>query len=188
MKSIIIWGTARSGKSTFAQQIKKKYGHNWIEIDALRKFYDKIYPQDKIFEKEDFEQGKILASSLTSYIQELEYTTKNNGEYFIFEGVSLDLEYILSNLITKNNYIFICMAYPDISIEEKLNEIQKYETKYDWTYKYNENNKRVIVKNKLNESHVVQEIAKKLNLKFINTSNRKEGFKEAFKYIEENLI
>ena len=163
-----------SGKSTLAKRIKQTFGHNWVEVDALRAFYDGVTPEDKIFHQPDWLQAKMMRDGMTEYIRETECATNNHQEYFVFEGVALDVRSLLE-VLDEGKYVFICMAYQQISAGDKLAEIKKFERKNDWTTEYSDEEKLAMIETKIKESKIVKERAEKYGLKYFDTSRDRDA-------------
>jgi len=187
MKNIIIWGTRKSGKSTLAQIIKQKYGHAWTATDHLRDFYDGLLPGNKIHDKSDFEQGHMMSNAMGRYIGHLCWLAKTGNQYFVCEGVSLDLDSLLKFNNVSENCLVICMGYPDISPQEKLTDLRKHEAENDWTRKLSDTEMLEDIKKAIRESQIVRETAKRLGLKFIDCANLERASQEAMKFIDENI-
>jgi len=135
MKNIIIWGVPRSGKSTLAYMIRQEFGHSVIQMDGIKSVYDVLRPEDNIYAPEttDFDEARLMAAMVTRLIKCLSWGN-DRGEFHVYEGVSFDLDAILSAL-PADKFVIICMGYAKISPEEKLKEILRYETVTDWSYK-----------------------------------------------------
>ena len=187
MKNVLIWGAPRSGKSTLARKIKKEFGHNIMELDHFRAVYDVLRPQDKIFELDDFEQSHLMADMVAQLIMQHSTDWSNrHGEYFVFEGVSVDLVQILNKLTDKHNLIIVCIAHANISPEQKCDQLVKFETNVDWTFYKDIDEKKKCCETFCSDSKKVKEIAKHLNLKYFDTShNRDEILNEIMAHIKK---
>ena len=120
------------------------------------------------------------------YIKNLEY--ENSGkEYFVIEGVSLNVENLHKEL-EKSKYIFICIAYQNISLVDKVTELNKYENENDWTKDHTEKEKLEIFENKMKEGKIVKEMATRLGIEYFDTSyNREKVIDEIMDYLRREM-
>ena len=194
MKNIIIWGVPRSGKSTLAKMVRQEFGHSIIQLDAIKSVYDVVRPEDKIYAPEtaNFDEAKMMAAMVTRLMKCLSWGNER-GEFHVYEGVSFDMDTILPALpegrfpVSIDNFIVICMGYAEISPEEKLKEILRYETEKDWTYRESIESKLAHCRVYCDESRTVKKTAERLGLKYFDISfEREKIFDEIMLYIKNN--
>jgi hypothetical protein len=163
-------------------------------MDGIKSVYDVVRPEDKITAPEitDFDEAKIMAKMVTRLIQCLSWGN-GRGEFHVYEGVSFDMDIILSALpkekfpVSLDNFIIICMGYTEISPEEKLKEIERYETVTDWSYGMPMETKLAHIASFCDNSRIVRETAERLGLKYFDVSfDRDKIFIEIIKYIKQN--
>lgn len=132
MKNIFIMGVAKSGKSTFAKKLQSEGKYNHIPLDYFTSSLKRNFPELNITSdvKINKESSKKLSLLLSRVIEIID----NGSENFIIDSAHILPEDILPylNLDKWDVYFF---GYPSINASEKLKEIRKYETEYDWTYK-----------------------------------------------------
>ena len=195
MKNILIWGVPRSGKSTLAKMIRKEYGHGVIYLDGIKSVYDVVRPEDRISAPEttNYDEAKMMAKMVTRLIKCLSWCN-DHGEFHIYEGVSFDFDTILPALpegkfpTALDRFLILCIGYAEISPEEKLNEINSYETTSDWTYKETMLSKLDHCKKYCDESKYVKETADRLGLKYFDVSfDREKVFDEIMRYIKQSM-
>ena len=195
MKNILIWGVPRSGKSTLAYMIRQEFGHSVIQLDAIKSVYDVVRPEDKISAREttNFDESRMMAKMVTRLIQCLSWGNAC-GEFHVYEGVSFDMDTILLSLpkekfpVSLDNFIIICLGYSEITPEEKVEEITRYETTSDWSYRESMESKLEHSKAYCEESKFVKETAKRLELKYFDVSfNRDMVLDEVMQYIKQNI-
>ena len=195
MKNILIWGVPRSGKSTLAYMIRQEFGHSVIQLDAIKSVYDVVRPEDKISAREttNFDESRMMAKMVTRLIQCLSWGNAR-GEFHVYEGVSFDMDTILHSLpkekfpVSLDNFVIICLGYAEISPEEKVEEITRYETTKDWSYRESMESKLEHFKAYCEESKFVKETAKRLELKYFDVSfNRDMVLYEVMQYIKQNI-
>ena len=189
MKNIIIYGSGRSGKSTLARIIKNKWGHNWFPLDPLREIYDVVLNEDS---KNDWTNdisvltkkwSNVFNTAITQFAKEV------NGfnEFFVFEAWGIDLESLLPK-IDINKFIIIGMGYPNISTDEKLNQMLEYETTADWTKELSLQEKQKIVKHLCNEDKYIKAQINKFNIPFFDTSfEREKVYDDIINFLEKKL-
>ena len=195
MKNIIIWGCARSGKSTLAKQIKRHYGHNWIATDHIRSFYDGIVPEDKIERQPDWIQAKMMGTAMAGYIKHLCWIAEKEKEYFVIEGVSLDLQTVINWLDCseshypnyKGKYVIICIGFPNDTPQRRFELLREYELESDYTKNKDEAELLQDIKHAISHSKKIRDTAKRFGLKFIDFSNREEGIAKALDYINKEM-
>jgi len=195
MKNIIIWGVPRSGKSTLAYMIRQEFGHSVIQMDGIKSVYDVLCPESNIYAPEitDFDEAGIMAKMVTRLIQCLSWGN-GRGEFHVYEGVSFDMDIILSALpkekfpVSLDNFIIICIGYAGISPEEKLKEIIRHETVTDWSYSMSMETKLAYCETFCNNSKIVKKTAERLELKYFDVSfDRDKIFAEIMQYIKQNI-
>jgi len=191
MKNIIIWGVPRSGKSTLANMIRQEFGHSVIQMDAIKRVYDVLRPEDNIYAPEttNYDEARLMAKMVTRLIQCLSWGN-DRGEFHVYEGVSFDMDTVLPALqndlfpISLDNFIVICVGYADISPEEKVKQIAQYETTRDWTLSETAESKLAHFIKYCDESQFVKKTAERLGLVYFDVSvNRDEVLVRIMEYI-----
>jgi hypothetical protein len=113
----------------------------------------------------DRESSKKLSLLLSRVINIMNDT----DEKFIIDSAHLYPEDIYPYIDTEKWDIY-CLGYPNTTVEEKFNEIRKYDTSADWTYKRKDEELKDIISKLINISKEMKETCEKLNIKFIDTS------------------
>ena len=86
MKNIIILGAARSGKSTLAQMIHKKYNYSIISIDSFVSALRDSFPSLGITHSNTENKFKLLPAFVFSYMKKI--TNEYPEENFVLEGLT----------------------------------------------------------------------------------------------------
>lgn len=190
MKNVIILGSPRSGKSTFAKMILKEFSnYNIIQEDVIVHAYIKSF-----FElcEENDEYDYISTRDITNISHNslqiiFDYSIYSNPSLnFIFDGMNIPLEELAK--YNKEDTIVLVFGYPKITIEEGLHNIRKYDTKNDWTYIEPDYRIRMLFNNCIRESKEQQEKCRELGIKFVDTSkNREQVLKDLFEWIKQEL-
>jgi len=127
MKNIVIFGIPRSGKSTLAHKLNKKFHYPLINGDCERVSMSNIFPELDIEHNKNF--SKYLEILLRKYKREFK-----NSVPIILESVDITIKDI-NAYFNKEDNIFICLGVSSISAEEFADMIIKYDGDFDWTKK-----------------------------------------------------
>ena len=137
-KNILIIGPSRSGKTTLARKISKKYGYNVINLDDIICAFEELPVCSISHDGNDIEVAKNFSKFLKRYLIELsEGANFYNGIKYVIEGTHIDFNEIMSLLNQdkyKEKYVVIGLLYNDINEEELYNNIKKYDNEDEWTY------------------------------------------------------
>jgi len=167
-----------------------------MQLDAMKRVYDILRPEDSIFSPDmtDFDEAKMMAPMIVRLIQCLSWGNAR-GEFYVYEGVSFDMDAILPALpkemfpVSLDDFIVICMGYAQISPEEKVQEIVRYETARDWSFGLSMEEKLAHCQTYCNESRVVQEAAERLGLRYFDVSfDRAKVLDEIMEHITQNVL
>lgn len=160
MKSVIIVGPSRAGKTTLAKRLSEKFDYYVISLDKLVATFQAAYPQldirlnwnrDKTTENIALFIGHFLGlfSSDDGIKDDLNLRAHHvEGNHFVLEGGYFDFEKIASILqeygIEKLNdrFILIGLVQGQKTVDEYVNDFKKYDTEDDWTYNLNEDELR----------------------------------------------
>jgi len=175
--------------------IRCEFGHSVIQLDAMKRVYDVLRPEDNIYGSEitDFDEAKLMAQMVTRLIKCLSWRN-DREEFHVYEGVSFDFETILSELpqdkfpTSLDKFIIICMGYADVSPEEKVEQMLKYDTESDWSFQESMSSKLAHCEVYCNESKIVKKTAEKLGLTYFDTSyDFEKVLEEIMQYIKQNI-
>lgn len=172
-KNILIIGAARSGKTTLARNISKKYNYNLISLDDIISGFEGIPNSNIKHDGNEIETSKNFSKFLKVYLKELsEGPNYYNNCKFVIEGTHIDFEeiipYINNNL--KDKYEIIGLTYNNISEKELYENIKKYDTEDDWTYYNSDEELLGNVKYFLERNKFFNDKFKKYNIKTYDTS------------------
>ncbi len=169
MKNIFIGGVAKSGKSRLATNLCKKYKMNHIPLDYFASSFKHNFPEIGITSNVliDEESSKQLSLFLSRFIEIAEQV---DDEFFI-----IDSAHILPNDIIKylnrDKWDIYYLGYPNITPEEKIEEVNRY-TKGGWTTKKSKEELLKTFDKLISISSNIEETCKESNITFINTSNK----------------
>lgn len=169
MKNIFIGGVAKSGKSRLALELSKKYNMNHIPIDYFASSFKHNFPDVGITSNVviNKESSELLSKFLSRFI---DIAQDNDEELFILDSAHILPEDIIKYL-DPNKWDIYYLGYPNITAEEKIEEVKKY-TSGGWIEKRT-NEELLDLFNKLIElSKDIQITCSNNNIKFIDTSNK----------------
>lgn len=167
LKNIYLVGPSRCGKTTMGIVLQEKYGYTHIIMDAVIETMSEIAPQLEI--KHGNLDSEGFKSFLNSYSKNLFKYTKHN----IIDLEVLDPSFAKS-MINADESIAIYMGYPSITPEEKMQQIRKYDSKFDWTRNLSDEELIKLLTKHIETSKRLQEEAIKYGFEFIDTSFNRE--------------
>jgi len=186
MKNLIILGAARSGKTTLAQMIHKKYNYSIISIDSFVSALYDSFPVLGITHSNTEEKFKLLPPFLFSYMKKI--TNEYPEENFILEGWHVYPKEI-SELFCDKNFKIICLGCTEISCEEFLSKIRMYENKNSYTRQMTDERLRDLIVDHIEYSKVLKRQCEESGIKFFDTSfNRDVVLNEVMEYLISNKI
>lgn len=160
MKSIIIVGPSRAGKTTLAKRLHEELGCFVISLDKLVATFHAAYPQldirlnwnrDRTTENIApfighflglFSSGDGIKCELNLHA----HNVKNNafvleGGYFDFEKITSILKEYGANEL-KDRFILIGLVQGQKTVDEYVSDFKKHDTEDDWTYNLSEDELR----------------------------------------------
>lgn len=184
MKNLIINGASRSGKSTVAKQIAKKFNMSYIPFDSIVSTLENLYPCTGIKHLDNnLEMSKNLSLLLKELISHLAY---EDISYVIdlYQIYPLDL----AKIIDEEKHLVVYFGYPNLNPKEKLQWIKKYAREQDWTRQTSDSKMIEILYLFIRENQQMQQECKKTNYRFFDTGeNFEETIREAELYITNIL-
>ena len=187
MKNIAIFGSSRSGKSTLAKMISKKFPNYHIIIgDDIRWTFQQTLPNNNINSK-----GCGMIDDFPNFLSTLFYKSikRNDGEInYIVETCDITPKKA-KELFDKDNTILIFLGTPRQTIEQHFEDIRKYETKKDWTFDRSDEHILEHSNHWITKSKEYEEECKELDIWYVDTSfNRIEILSNTFNIIEKIIL
>lgn len=183
--NIIIFGSARAGKSTLAYKISKILPYQIIHVDALRDSFFKIFPELGIGVNTAVSNQKFQ-DFLIYYLNEMKLDAKGKFGY-VLEGLELSLETIEKSFINNEN-IIVGLGLEDITSSEFSKKMKEHDTIYDWTYHLTPQELEDIAKEFIDLTTQFKSFCHHNNLPFYNTAyNREEIFKTIIEDISKKI-
>ncbi len=190
MKNIVLLGTPKAGKSTFARMIMEKFPkYHLIDGDMIGLGYSRAV-FDRACEERVGDSIKFTIDcefNLAVAMKTFEAVTENYPDFgFIFQSDFLSLEYAKEYL--KKDNIVLVFGYPNASVESILHYWKKGGPKYDFGTGLPIEDKKGLAEDYIDISKDSLERARKLGLKFVDTSyNRGEVFNDLLKFVEQKM-
>jgi hypothetical protein len=175
MKSIIIIGEPRCGKTTLANVLYDRLNCQIIHGDCERVSLSLVFPELNIKENPKF--VKYLETLLRKQQRDSKYSV-------VLESTDIKPKDIIETF-NPNNNIVICLGVSKIDYNEFCDYIIKNDTENDWTKKCSKEEilnycKEYISNSKMNESECI-----KNNIKYYDmSSNRTDQINEIINYIK----
>jgi cytidylate kinase len=175
----IISGVARSGKSTLAYRLHTELGYSYLSTDDIRFMAEKrLTKSEQPFDRQN--RNELVWPYLESLIRTRHKFGKQD-DGFIFEGDILKPER-LATLKDLANVKMLCMAFPNISVADKMQQIRQYKNEHDWTDSLSDAELEAEVSKLIARSQQFQIECAAANIQFIDTSNFQQGMAEAYNY------
>lgn len=188
MKNIAIFGGSRSGKSTLAKMISKKYSNYHIYIgDDIQWAFQEVLPKNNINN-----QGGIgMEEDFPNFLSCLFYKSikRNKDEInYIIESCDISPEKA-SLLFNREDTVLLFLGTANLTAEDQLKEIRQFETEKDWTYKMDDEQILDHSEYWISKCQEYERECKNLNLWYVDTSfNREKILNETLDKIDKMMI
>lgn len=174
---IIIAGHSRSGKSTIAKRIAAEVKMNYIPFDSLISTLEKLYPETGIKHMDD---NRIFSKKLAAFVDEFIAHISYEEVDAVIDLYQLFPEDYIS-MKNRQETEILYVGSPNLSCEEKLADLRRFERERDWTRDVSDEEMKKILGDFLREGVQMAQQCEMLELPFFDTSHR---FDEA---IEESV-
>lgn len=186
MKSIIIFGEPRCGKSTLTNMIVDKFNYQLIRVDAIRGAFKTIYPELNIAPGIAMNNEKFQLF-LQEYLDRNTEKEERNKYGYVMEGCETSVE-DCNKLYNNGSNIIYYLGTIDVSPKEFFDNIRKNDGNKDWTYDLTDEELMQEVNNIISRSKNNKQQCEKYNIPFRDTScDRKEKLNCILMEIEEKL-
>lgn len=185
MKNIIIIGSPRSGKSSLANLLADLYGYQIIRIDTLRRTFKDVFPDMNITSATAINH-KLFKKFVQHYF-DMNLNYHRNKYSYILEGYEITIK-DYQEMFQNENTLLCVLGLSDLTPNELLANIRKYDTNKDWSTKYDNEYMLNHCKEYISYSKENKMLCQKNNLLYFETSyNRDNILKKIVKEIEKNL-
>jgi len=189
MKSIIIAGPPRAGKTTLARKLNEALNCFVISVDKLAAVFDGAFPQLDIRlnwnrEKTTDNIAPFLGHFLGAFSSAVE------GNRFVLEGAYFNFDKILPILNLygieelKDRFFLIGLVQNNKTAEAFAGDLKKYDTEDDWTYGFDDDELREIGRDEIAFSRSMTGQLVKYGFTIYDTSARRE---RVFEQIAEDI-
>lgn len=177
----LIGGVSKSGKSFIASKVMKEKDIPYFSTDFL---LWSLGGDDGLFSYSDpdFHVSKILKPYILKIIS---FLIRNKTDYLI-EGTHITPSLFMELKELYKDEIKACfLGYPTIDSEYKFEEILKFESNETnkWYKVLNDEAFKEFIRNKIEESKLIEDECKKNSLKFYNITNIKIQLDEIIDYL-----
>lgn len=173
-KHIIIAGVPRAGKTTVCSKLAHSLKYQHLAMDAVMIAFEEGLPEAGIRHTDRWDLVET-SKQIIKFVARMAKT--ENYDKFDYR-LAFDLYHITPKDYFENvdkNYCDIYfLGYPNITVEEKLKEIRKFDTQYDWTSKREDDIVREHLKDYIDISKYFQDECKKYQLPFVDISHNRE--------------
>lgn len=173
-KHIIIAGVPRAGKTTVCSKLANSLKYQHLAMDAVMIAFEEGLPQAGIKHTDRWDLVKT-SEQIIKFVARMART----GNYDKLDyRLAFDLYHITpkdySENVDRNCCDIYFLGYPNITVEEKLKEIRKFDTQYDWTSKREDDIVIEHLKDYIDISKWLEVECKKYNLPFVDVSKDRE--------------
>lgn len=178
-RHVIIAGTPRAGKTTLYLELLK-YGFIHYKMDSIKRGICEAFGYDQ--HDWDFLNEKI-AKLINTILRENATDTVAGVEFY-----AIDTCHILPKDVSllDTDVLVIYLGYADISVEEKICEIRKYDKEHYWSSHLSEDALRRMVQANVDLSKQIRSECQKYHIAYFDTSfQRDEVLKEVLDFILE---
>lgn len=181
-KNIFIGGVARAGKSTIAERISKNNIYNHLPVDYIASSFKRNFPNCGINDKViiDRDSSAKLSLFLSTVIEKI----NKRDEKFVVDSAHVMPKDIIKYL-DKDKWEIYFIGYPNISIEDKFNNIRMFDSKTAWTRNYNDEEMLKFIEGLIETSKKIEQECREYNIKFVDTS---ENFFETIEKTVKEIL
>lgn len=132
-KHIIIAGVPRAGKTTLCSYLAKSLKYQHLAMDTIIMGIEVAFPQTGVKHTDRWD----FLSTDKKWIKFIGKITSTSNYDKLPYRLAFDMYHITPQEYVENIDINCCdilfLGYPNISIDEKFNQIREFDSKYDWT-------------------------------------------------------
>jgi hypothetical protein len=184
MKNLLIIGHARSGKSTLADMVSKRYNFSFISTDALFYTFGQILPELGFHEEPEKSEAK-LAPFLFMYMDRIAHKSAHFNA--VVEGCHVRPK-TADAMMNKDKYKMVVLGCASLTPEQFAKQIRDNDQPYDWTAKKDDAELLQIAECFINDAKKLQTECKKVGATFIDTSFDRDEKLKAFVDDLENFL
>ncbi|MCU0534496.1 MAG: hypothetical protein MUD14_11450 [Hydrococcus sp. Prado102] len=170
MRTVIIGGVCRSGKSRLANTIFNNTKSTIVHADSLTNFLKKHVPEKF---SGDFQLDGILKTDPSEIV--IKKLIRNMGKEFDYLTI-VDSSVISPATVARHfrgdRYISLFLGYPRVDVLQKLNEIRQaaVSDRYCWSHQYSDREMFRYIEHFKQLSIEIERICQQFDLQFVDTS------------------
>lgn len=166
-KHIFIAGTAKSGKSTFAEKICANYKYNHIPLDYFASSLKHNFPESKITSNVVIQEES--SSKLALLLSRVMNIMNDKDEPFIIDSAHI-LPRDIIKYIDRDKWDIYYFGYPNITPQDKFNILRKFDGEESWTRKRTDQELLDTLDKLVSLSKQIEQECQEYNIAFIDTS------------------
>ena len=177
MKTVVIGGVCRAGKSRLANKIFQNTKATVFHADHLMNILYNNFP-DSV----KYQFPKVLIKLIRNMGKEFNYTR-------IFESCHVD-PIIAKTKLNYPSYIFVFLGYPQVKVEKKLQELREYGARHSecWTNQHDDESLISHIKEYTQLSREHQLNCQQAEIPYFDTSdNFNYVWNQAYDYVMQKL-
>ena len=179
MRSILILGVGRAGKSTLSRMIKSKYPqYNLLHTDSVRTPFLKLLPAEYLPEFLDYEKNVFFQEFLLEFLaSQIRQNRKNDC---ILEGAQI-LPSKVHELVDLNSTIVVFLGHGNLTADDIFNLCREHDNELDFSYKITDEELSEHAQDWYKKNELIKKECEKYHFKYVDTSkNREETLKKVF--------
>ncbi len=182
MKHVIIGGAPRAGKTTLSRELTYG-GYVHYRLDSIKRaVFDIFCPNNKDWHLASTITRKIIDKLIDDNEQE-----SLKQEYFIFDTPHLYPEDVKD--LDKDKILIVFLGYAYSKVDEKVENILKYDAKTCWTHKIPISRLRDLVDGNIKFSREIQKQCSEYKIPYFDVSyNRNDILEEVREYIRNTAF
>lgn len=161
----IVTGTPTAGKSTFSQELVKKFSVQHLDTDPIIEGFEYVYPEHGITHKaQSHEKHLTVCKNFAPFISRV--IEGYGNESFVIEGFRMPLEVLHEKFPDFQYFVF---GYPSATPEERVAICRKYDVD-NWTNGLDDAGLMKEFQFLIEESKYMQKVCERLGIPFFDTS------------------
>jgi len=189
LKNIIIAGPPRAGKTTLAKKINEELGCFVVGLDKLAAAFGAAYPQLDIRLNWDREKTTDNIAPFLGHFLGL-----FSEDRFVLEGGYVNFEKIVPILKLygieelADKFMLIGLVQNNKTADEFADDLKKYDTEDDWTYGFDDDERRKIAEDEIAFSRLMTDHLAQYGFTMYDTSaDREKVFDQIMEDIKSKL-
>lgn len=182
--NIIIAGVPRSGKSTVARLLSKKYGYQHISMDSVIAGFEKCFPETGVNTYQglsSLDTLKVISGKMAPFVRAMIDNAGYEGDE---PGMAIDMYQLLpedyERFIRGANCDAAYFITSDVTPEERFLIQKKYDTEKDYSYNKTDEELREGAEYIVEQSIIMKEQCDKFGLPYYETAKERETAIESF--------